>query len=311
MDEGRLDRADVALLQLLLRDSRASVAQLAEATNLSQRYIHDSIDAMVEEGIIRAFTCKPSLAAINARSILLFGRSRMSSLQQGIQKLGGNDSMAWIAHASGGRFYVALHIQKVGDRDPKVKDVERDAMMTHPTIADRVLVDEGRDRFPFNAFDHRVIRSLSRESRKDLEDVAVELDEPVGKVRAAFYRMVDANALDLSIDINPDAANNPLCIFHLEGLDPDRLEEIAVRLMERHTPSIIFFNYYSNQKILTLVMALTQDYEEMRDILHSIQEEEAIPYVEVNPILSSCNMDTWRDKMVVKKGAAVRQREKS
>jgi len=311
MDEGRLDRADVALLQLLLRDSRASVAQLAEATNLSQRYIHDSIDAMVEEGIIRAFTCKPSLTAINARSILLFGRSRLSSVQQGIQKLGGNDGVAWIAHASSGRFYVALHLQKVGDRDPKVKEVERDAMMTHPTIADRVLVDEGRDRFPFNAFDHRVIRSLSRESRKDLEDVAVELDEPVGKVRAAFYRMVDANALDLSIDINPDAANNPLCIFHLEGLDPDRLEEIAVRLMERHTPSIFFFNYYSNQKILTLVMALTQDYEEMRDILHSIQEMEAVPYVEVNPILSSCNMDTWRDKMVVKKGAAVRQREKS
>jgi DNA-binding Lrp family transcriptional regulator len=145
MDEGRLDRPDVALLQLLLRDSRSSVAQLAEATNLSQRYIQDSIDAMVEEGIIRAFTCKPGLSAIGAKSLLIYGKSRLISLQQGIQKLGGNDSVAWIAHASGGHFYVALHLQKVGDRDPKVKEVERDAMMSHPTIADRVLFDEGRD----------------------------------------------------------------------------------------------------------------------------------------------------------------------
>jgi DNA-binding Lrp family transcriptional regulator len=61
-----LDKTDVILCQLLLANSRLSYRELAEKLDLSVTAIHNRIQSLVEMGIIRKFTAKPSIYAQNA-----------------------------------------------------------------------------------------------------------------------------------------------------------------------------------------------------------------------------------------------------
>jgi DNA-binding Lrp family transcriptional regulator len=67
---------------MLLANSRTSYRDLAERLGLSVNAVHKLIQAMVEEGIIRAFTARISLSALNALTVIIYGRSDSVSTQE-------------------------------------------------------------------------------------------------------------------------------------------------------------------------------------------------------------------------------------
>lgn len=301
MKDSMLERNDIGVLQVLLRDSRASEQQIAEVVNIAPRGVEVRMENMVKEGVIRSMTAKPSLASLGARSVLVYGKSRLRSVEEAISHLGGNESVAWIAHSTGGRFYVALHLKKGEDIDPAVRSVERDAMMLRPTAAVRDLFDLTGP-YRYSSLDWRVMHSLKDDPRKDMHDVAIELGVAEAKVVDRFEKMVVNGVLDFSIDLDTNSVSNLLCMFHVESLHPDGTESAVEEIMTKHSPNILFFNTYSNMRHMLTAMAVVEDFEEVKAIVRSLQEREEFAYIEADPIISSTQLKTWRDKLIMKKG---------
>jgi DNA-binding Lrp family transcriptional regulator len=307
MNGSYLDRSDVALLHLLLRDSRTSPEQMAEATGLQVGAISKRIEAMSLVGVIGKFTTKPSLVSIGASSILVWGKSRLNSLEDAMQMATANDRIAWLAHSTSGRFYVALHIQKAEELPDQIRKVEAEAMMLRPSYATRELFDADRGRYRYNSLDWRIIDRMREDSTMDTNDLALMLGAKHSEVEDRLERMLGSGALDLSIELDLNNISNPQCLFHLESLDPEGRQAAAGEIMTRHAPSLLFFNTYANMRQLCTSMAIAQDWDEIRDMARSFRERKEFPFVEVNPILSSVTLDTWRDKLVRSKAAGARK----
>ena len=308
MREGNLERRDVALLHVLMRDSRATEQQICGITGMPSGEVAKRTEAMVEAGVIRSFTTKPSLTSLGAISVLVYGKSRLSTLEEAKDRLISNDRVAWAALSGAGRLYVALHLHDINEKDVQLRKVEGEAMLLRPTAAVRDLFGSQIGTHEYDQLDWGVVRSLSKDSRKPVEDVARDLGRTVEEVDGHLGRMMQNGLLDFSIEFDPNQCANPMCLFHVETIDPYALEDRVRMVMERNAPALLFFNTYSNVRQLMTTMAIPQDFEDLRSIMRSLRGEGGFGYVEANPILSSCLMDTWRDKMVMEKGGPARRK---
>lgn len=308
MREGSLERRDVALLHVLMRDSRATEQQVCGITGMTSGEVAKRTEAMMEAGVIRSFTTKPSLTSLGAISVLVYGKSRLSTIEEAKDRLISNDRVAWAALSGAGRLYVALHLQDLKEKDAQLRKVEGEAMLIRPTAAIRDLFGSRPFAHDYDQLDWGIVRSLSKDSRKPAEDIARELGRTVEEVDGRLSRMMQDGLLDFSIDFDPNQCANPMCLFHVETIDTYALEDRVRMVMERNAPSLLFFNTYSNVPQLMTTMALPQDFEELRGIMRSLRGEGGFGYVEANPIISSCLMDTWRDKMVIKEGGPTQRK---
>jgi DNA-binding Lrp family transcriptional regulator len=308
MRDGYLERRDVALLHVLMRDSRATDQQISVLTGMPMGEVMERTEGMVEAGVIRSFNTKPTLASLGATSVLVFGKSRLSSLEEAKDHLVANDRVAWAALATGGRLYVALHLTEAKEKDAQIRKVEADGMMLRPTAAVRDIFSYQEGPHEFSMLDWGIVRSLSKDSRKTLEDISEELSIPIKEAKVCLDGLMRDGVLDFSIELDPNQFANPMCLFHLETIEPFGLEERVRTMMERNAPSFLFFNTYSNVRQLLTTMAIPQDFEDLRNLMRSLRSEGGFGYVEANPILASCQLDTWRDKLIIGKGGPSRKK---
>lgn len=294
-----LEREDIVLLQVLLRDSRASAEQVAEITGLRPQDVPEMIARMREAGVIGDMTAKPSLRSLDTRSVLVFGRSRIGSLENLKHALRGNENVAWMASASGGMAYIALHLRADADQELEVRRAASQGMMVRPRAMTRELFDHGLGRHVYTPDDIRILRSLYRDSNKELEQVARETGLAPGTVTGRFREMSGRGALDFSVDFFPDNCDNLLSMLRLEVVDARGLEERVGWLMELNAPYIMFLNTFSDHPMTLTSMIIPESMGSLRSILRSFEESGAFAHVEADLIIGSSLSPTWRDGMLI------------
>ena len=198
MREGNLERRDVALLHVLMRDSRATEQQVCGITGMPTGEVAGRTEAMVEAGVIRSFTTKPSLTSLGAISVLVYGKSRLSTLEEAKDHLITNDRVAWAALSGAGRLYVALHLPDPKEKDSQLRKVEGEAMLLRPTAAVRDLFGSQPSAHDYDQLEWGIVRSLSKDSRKPVDDIARELGRTLEEVDDRLGRMMQNSLLDCS-----------------------------------------------------------------------------------------------------------------
>jgi len=287
------------LLQVLLRDSRAPAEKIAEVTGLGSKDVPGMIARMREAGIIGDMTTKPSLRSLDTRSVLVFGRSRLGSLDNLKRALQGNENVAWMAAASGGMAYLALHLRPDADADAEVRMAASQSMMVQPKAMTRELFEHGLERHVYTIDDVRILGALYRDSNKVLEQVAKETGLTVKNVNARFQEMAGRGALDFSVDFFPDNCDNLLTMLRLEVVEDQGLEEKVGLLMELNAPYIVFFNTFSDRPRTLTSMILPESMGGLRAILRSFEESGAFGHVEADLLIGSTIFPTWRDRMLM------------
>ncbi len=291
-----LERADIVLLQVLLRDSRASASQISEITGLAEERIPDMVAKMREAGIIGDMTAKPSLHSLHARSVLVYGRSRIGSLYDLEHALERNENVGWMAVASGGMAYLALHLKEDADTDKEVRRAASETMMAQPRALTRNLFDHGLGRHAYTPDDMRILKALNRDSNKDLGQVAKESGSKIGRIRERFEIMAGRGALDFAVDFFPDNCDNLLTMLRLEVVEPRGLEEKVAMLMEMNAPYLMFFNTFQESPRTVMSMAIPESIGGLRAILRNFEESGAFGQVEADLLIGSKIRDTWRDR---------------
>jgi DNA-binding Lrp family transcriptional regulator len=129
-----MDKTDIVLCQLLLGNSRRSYRELADTLNLSVTTVHKRIQDLIELGIIRKFTAKLSLFQLGAVHVLVFGSSKLSSVQDLLGKLESNGLVYWLAVGGGNYLYIGAYLQNIGQLEGLVNFVKETAEIPEPTV---------------------------------------------------------------------------------------------------------------------------------------------------------------------------------
>lgn len=293
-----LEREDIVLLQVLIRDSRATTEQIAGVTGLGKEDIPERVARMREAGVIGDLTVKPGLASLGASSVLVVGHSHLGSMRQVKASIGGNPNVAWIAVASGGMLYVALHLRDIKDKEVEVRKLASQAMMVQPKAMVRDLFDPGLGRHIYTPDDMRILKVMYRNANVDLEDVASDTGLELREVQRRFSEMAGKGVLDFSVDFLPDQCDNLLTMLRLEVLETRGLEERAGLLMEVCSPYLLFFNTYDDHPLSLTSMALPESLGSLRSIMRAFEDSGAFARVEADLIIESCLNPTWRDRML-------------
>lgn len=105
-----MDELDVLLVKQLLMNSRASYRELAGILGVSSNAVYKRVQKMVDEGVIRAFTAKPSLKALNGFEVLVWGASKATMLDTISQQLGLNANIYFVGLSGGNFLYIAGYV---------------------------------------------------------------------------------------------------------------------------------------------------------------------------------------------------------
>ena len=301
-----MDKTDIILSQLLLINSRLPYRDLADKLGLSVNAVHRRIKALIKSSIIRTFTAKISLSALNGLTVIVFGRSETRSVEAR-EKLGNNDSTYWVGVAGGNYLYVGAHLKNISELEPYVDYVKKVAQMSDPTVGivrrDPLERVQPPSETALHPLDYQIIYALHNNSRKAVSDISEELGVSAKTVRHRLSRMIREGSIELSIEWYPDASNDIMTIFHLHlGAAADK-SKVGSLLIKKYSPNALFFWSFSNLPNLLLCVVWTNTMKELQDIRERFQGEEVFESAVPNVLYTGYIFDTWRDKLVLEKGA--------
>lgn len=130
-----MDRTDLTLIRLLLRDSRTSFRDLADTLDLAVPSVHARIQGLVKSGVSGAFTARLSLAQLAAPSVFISGGTQTPHPTDLLERLGTEEHTYWVAIAGGNFVYVGGYLRDYDELDAYTARISREAEMPQPTVA--------------------------------------------------------------------------------------------------------------------------------------------------------------------------------
>ena len=296
-----MDKTDVILCQLLLANSRLSYRKLAEKLDLSVTAVHNRIQSLIEVGIIRKFTAKPSTYAQNVVNIFIYGNSKTNSIRDLSAKLQKNGSIYWLCVGGGNVIYIGAYLKNIAELEPLARFVKEKAEMPEPSVGitfspippflknakiDAMLCD----------LDYKIIHSLRDDSRKATSVIAEELGVSAKTVSRRLTRMVNNYLVEFSIDWYPDASNDVISAFHIR-LKPDANPNTPDVIIQKYYPHTLFYWGFSNIPNEYIFFVWTPTSKELTELRNKIEQEPTIQSVTPNIIFTGYIFPSWRDEI--------------
>ena len=300
-----MDKTDIVLCQLLLGNSRLSYSELADKLNLSVTAIHKRIQDLIESRVIRKFTAKISLFQLDALHIVVFGRSKLNSVQNLPEKLESNGLIYWLSVGGGNYLYIGAYLQNIGELDTLISFLKETAKMSEPTVGISTfpmplgILPELKDRTLYR-LDYQIIGSLKNNSRKATSEVANELRVSAKTVRRRLARMMKDRLVELSMEWYPDASNDIISLIHVH-LKPQADKNTLTKLFQKYTPNIVFYWGFSNLPNVFIMMFWTSSMKDLQRIRESLEKEADLQSVAPNVLYTGYIFETWRDQLVEEK----------
>jgi DNA-binding Lrp family transcriptional regulator len=300
-----MDKTDIILCQLLLGNSRLSYSELADTLNLSVTAVHKRIQDLIESGVIRKFTAKLSIFQLGALHILVFGRSKLNSVQGLPEKLESNGLIYWLSVGGGNLLYIGAYLQNIGELEDLVNFLKETAEMPEPTVGISTqplplgFLPELKNRTLY-PLDYQIIFSLKDNSRKATSDVADELGVSAKTVRRRLARMMKDRLVELSMKWYPDASNDIISLIHVH-LNPQADKNTMGRLFQKYAPNMVFYWGFSNLPNTFILMFWTSTMKELQNIRESLEKEADLQSVAPNVLYTGYIFETWRDQLLEEK----------
>lgn len=291
-----MDEIDLIILRKLREDSRLTYRKLADLINMAVSTIHKRINTLKEDEVILGFTARPSIIALKSLVVTVFGTSNAKSLSAVSKELGQNENIVSVAWASGKMMYISGILRDISAlRDHSIY-VSKTAKMSEPTVG---IIDVPYITLPepLTSIDYKIIKSLNRDSRKPLVDVADDVGLSTKTVKKRLDRMIENNLVEFSIEWSDKAENNLTTSFHIHLKEGTDLITTSKYLFEKYNQNVIGCIAFSNIPNFIIMITWTKNTQESHEIEEKLQTEgfrEVIPHL----IIYTDYHDCWVDNLL-------------
>jgi len=295
-----MDQTDLRLCLLLLANSRTPVRELGDKLGLSVAAVHGRLQALRDEGIIKAFTARIGLGKLQATTVMAWGTSRAPSNEDILNRLRRDDRIYWVAFGGAGVVYVGGYLPRMTDLDGYVSFLAKEAELTNPVVGIMPMGSGLPDEPVLDRTNCRILRALQRDARRSIADVAAEIGLSTKTVGRRLERMLSDGSAELSMEWYPDAANDVICMWELDLRPGAVRDEAAVLLMNKYPGNLLFAMSLSNLPTFLLAATWTGSMKDLRDLQGRLGKEKPFARLVPNVLYTGSMMDTWRDALLLK-----------
>ena len=293
---GILDEIDLLIQQKLLANSRITYRELAEITDISVSAVHKRLKKMEEEEIITAYNARPSILALNYIPVLIFGISNAKAIDALCKELGQHESIFSITIASGKFLYISAYLKNISELQEYSSYVSREAELNDPTVG---IFGTPYESFPesITNIDYKILKSLNRNARKAIVDIAEEVGLSAKTVKKRLDHMIENNLASFSIEFAPLHRDSFVSIFHLYLTTGSDLNSIIQHLYKKYSKNIVLCASFSNLPNFILLETWTKTARDSQRLQEELQTEgfkDVIP----NIFLSISWYECWVDQFL-------------
>jgi len=149
----------------------------------------------------------------------------------------------------------------------------------------------------YDKLDLEIIRSLHKDSRKPISEIADEVSSTSNTVRRRLTRMIEEGIIDLSINFNPEESNDIFALFQI-ALNPSvEKNEFAKYLHNKYEPNLFFCWTFSNLPNLIVCWVWANNMKELTQIVENVKKEK-IKSILFDIMSSVYYFDTWKEKLL-------------
>ncbi|MBD3195508.1 MAG: AsnC family transcriptional regulator [Candidatus Lokiarchaeota archaeon] len=285
-----MDGKDLQIAKLLLKNCRTTYREISEELDLSVNAIYKRVQNMIDEGLIKSFTAKPSLIALNGIEILIYGRTKSLGLEKLSKNLGNHESTYFIGIAAGNMIYINGYLRNISELHEYSTFVNKIGKLQTSTTCIRKLPYRITSE-TLTSLDYEILKVLNNNARRSVSDFADEVGVSAKTARKRIKKMEMYNLVDFSINFAPQMLTSQ---FHI-SLNPDKdyFKEFQ-RLNKTYTDNILYLQQFSNIPNLIMMTALTKTNQESANLHNNLQKEgfkDLLHHIFYNGYF----FETWRD----------------
>ena len=291
-----MDEIDLVIIKKLFYNSRLTYRELAELTDMSVSATHKRISKLVGDGIISAFIARPSVIALKCLWIVISGVSNAKSMDAVSKEIGQHESVESVA-IGGGKFLIIVgFLRDISELQDYSGYVSNTAQISEPIIG-IVNVPYITTPEPLTTIDYKILKTLNKDSRKPITDVADDVGLSAKTVRKRLNRMIENNLATFTIQWKPLYKESFITIFNLilnEGTD---MHSKIQHINQKYSQNIVTCFSYSNIPNLIMLETWSKTAQDSQKIQEELQTEgfkDVIPQI----ALSGEHYDCWIDQLL-------------
>ncbi|MCP4760147.1 MAG: Lrp/AsnC family transcriptional regulator [archaeon] len=279
-----------------MENSRLTYRELADMVDMNVSSVHKRINNLVEDKVILGYIARPSAIALKYLAIMIFGTSKARSVDAVSAEIGQQENINFIGIAGAKHLSISAYLRDISELQEISTYVSKTAQMSEPIVG-IINVPYITTPEPLTTIDFKILKSLNRDARKPMTDIADDVGLSTKTVRKRLDRMIENNLVDFTIMWSEKAATNLTTAFHIylkEGAD---INSTIKQFYERYSQNIIACLSYSNIPNFITVFMWTQSTQESQEIQEKLQSEgfkDIIPYI----ALSSDHYECWIDQLL-------------
>ncbi|MFX1500582.1 MAG: Lrp/AsnC family transcriptional regulator [Promethearchaeota archaeon] len=303
-----MDEVDLKIILLLMNNSRLSYREISDHLGLSVNAVYKRIQALIEIKTIEKFTARLKPYAINAIYTFIFGQSNAQDMDKAIIELGKHDNTWQIALSSRNYVYVGSMLENIHQLDDYTSFVSQTVKIQSPKIGllsgvhytapIPYIVPKSRS-MNYDQLDLDIIRTLHKDSRKPISEIADEVKSTPNTIRRRLTRMIEEGIIELSIDFNPEASSDIFATFQIIINPSVDKNEFAQLLNEKFYPNLFYCWTFSNLPNLILCWVWANTMKELTELAEKVKKEN-IDSIIFDIMYKVLYFDTWKEKILYK-----------
>ena len=291
-----MDEIDLFIIRKLLENSRVTYRELADMVDMSVSAIHKRIKILEDGGIINAYIVRPSQIALKYLWVSIFGTSYAKSLEMVSKELGQHENISMVSINGGKYIYIKAYLRDISELQEYSSFVSKVAQISEPTIG-IVAVPYVTTPEPLTSIDYKILKTLNRDARKPISDIADDIGISAKTVRKRINRMEEHKLISFTIQWSPMYENSYFTLFNLFLKEGSNLNSTIQHLNEKYSQNIAYCLTFSNIPHLIFLCTLTRTSKDSQRIQEEMQTEgfkDIIPHI----FFSIKWYDCWVDQLL-------------
>src|SRR4030067_2864892 len=279
-----MNDTDRKLMLLMYEDPRMPLREVEKRLGISRQAVSHRLQVLKKAGVFKDIKAAISNYYLDGVAVAIWGRSKTSSLDEALDRLGESEFTTRVTVAGGNELYIFGYLKRASELSDYVEFVKNAAEMPELTVGlpcygdgiNPICFDGGQ--LPKESYkrltpiDLRIIASLQEDARKPIAEIAESVGVSAKTVRRRLEGMRRDGSLDFDSPRDLPSGEDMLTILYIDlRRDVDKVRT-ARRLLSIDPLHLQVFRSYGNLSDVLVGLLSSDKMTDVREILRKIKQ---------------------------------------